>query len=116
MGGVVVVGEEHDRTTRVAGGEDHVLQGIARFRFGVDDDQVGLQLADAVRQKYIGRQGGDQVKTALEQANTQGAGPFCLGPRVVVAGVFYFQIRRDHHDPQSGRRGGLGAFDGHRGL
>ena len=41
---VVVVGEHDDGAALVARGHDHMLERVACLAFGVDDDQVGLQL------------------------------------------------------------------------
>jgi len=49
-----------------------VFEHVARIRFCVDDDHVGLQAGDVFGQVEIGRQRGDQVVPGLRQAGVQG--------------------------------------------
>ena len=71
MRGVGVVGEQHDGPALVARGHDHMLERVARIAFGIDDDQIGAQLRDALMQEDIGRQRGHDVVLRLEQAHAQ---------------------------------------------
>jgi hypothetical protein len=100
MGGVAVVGEQHDGTTGIACGEYHVLQRITGFGFCIDDDQIGLQLVDTVGQEHVGRQSGNQVEAAFQQTNAQGARAFGLAVCVVVTRVVHHQVGRNHDDAQ----------------
>ena len=46
-----------------------MFQHVARIRFGIDDDHVGLQLRHPVRQMQIRRKHRDDVIAGLQQAD-----------------------------------------------
>jgi hypothetical protein len=65
-----------------------MFQHVAGVGFGVDDDQVGLQLRDALGQIGVGRQRGNDVVAGLQQSDAQRlAAPDLGGQRVVVLGA-----------------------------
>ena len=99
-----VVGEQHDRPPRLAGGHDDVLQRVAGLALGVDDDHVGLQLCQPLGQKGVGRQHGDDVAAGFEQADARGCASvtgFERGGFVAGLGV---QRVRCHDDDAGWRR------------
>ncbi len=69
--GVCVIGEHDNGAALITGRKHNMLQSVSCIRLGVDNDQVGLQLLNALGQKHIWGQGGHQIKTTLQQANSQ---------------------------------------------
>ena len=61
-----------------------MFEHVAGVGVGVDDDEVGLQLGDALGQEHIGRQRGEQVVARFEQADLQRLGPPRLTASTVV--------------------------------
>jgi len=53
-----------------------MFQRVARVAFGIHNDHVGLQLCKPLTQEGVGRQRGNQVEAACQQANAQLARAF----------------------------------------
>ena len=100
MGGVGVVGEQHDGAALVARGHDHMFKRVAGFAFGVDNDQIGAQLGDALAEKHIGGQRGNDVILRFEQPQAQRARAFELQAHMLFLLVQQGQIRNNDHDAQ----------------
>ncbi|MNN52829.1 hypothetical protein D3C81_1675500 [compost metagenome] len=84
-----VFGKQHDGAALVARGDDDVLENVARVRFGIDDDEVRLQLRDALGKVEVGWQRGDDVEARFQQADAQGIAALHLGSqgRILVHAV-----------------------------
>ena len=105
MGRVMFFGEQHDRPRRVARGPDHMLDGVARARFGVDDQHIGRQRGQSFRQLRISAQHTSNLVATLAQALHQITQAQRLGPA-----VFIRQVGHDggHGDDSQAERGGVG--------
>ncbi|EKD99306.1 MAG: hypothetical protein ACD_23C00024G0001 [uncultured bacterium] len=101
MPGVVVVGEHDDRAALVARGQHHMLECVTGIAFGIDNDQVGLQLGYALAQKYIGGQAGDQVEAVFQQPDAQAARAIGLANGLRIFRISDVQIRRDNNDTKA---------------
>jgi hypothetical protein len=98
--GVFTLGEHDDRAALVARGDDDVFEHVARVGLGVDDDHVGLQLSNTLRQIHIGRQRSDDVVARFQQTDTQGASPLGLRVQGLVTFVFGVDDGIDDNDAQ----------------
>ena len=100
MARVLIIGEQHDGPALVARGHDHMFKRIPRIAFGIDNDHVGLQLRQPLAQKGVGRQRGDQVETAFQQANAQLARTFRQRHAGLIPVIGNDQIRLDDDQAQ----------------
>ena len=77
-----------------------MLERVARIAFGIDDDQIGAQLRDALMQEDIGRQRGHDVVLRLEQAHAQRTRALELLLDMLLLLVREGRIRNDDDDAQ----------------
>ena len=106
VGGVFVVGKQHDGAGRVARGHHHMFERVVGFTFGVHDDQIGLELRQAFAQKRVGWEDGHEVEVVFQQADAQHARALGQPQGVPVSQVGHSQLGGHHHDAQSFFHGG----------
>ena len=100
VSGVAVIGEHHNGAALVARGHHHVVQRVAGIAFGIHDDQIRLQLGNALGQEHVGGQIRDQVETVFQQANAQAARTLGLGGGLLVLRIGNVQIRGNDDDTE----------------
>ena len=68
---------------------------------GIHNDQVRLQLGNALSQKDVGRQAGDQVEAVFQQPDAQAARAIGLANGLRIIRISDVQIRRDNNDTKA---------------